>query len=191
MGEPCLIMGSESRHVSLEPEKYLCLSTWKLQEGFVSNKFQRSFAPIAKFWIFKSLIWRAPSIEGNLIFFQLTRENLFPPLFFPPCQRKDLSRISILARILEGASKIEHCYNGKLFRTTFINTIFPVEFSQTAPQAWIFFLSLSISGFQSKVFALPLNIGIHRYLKESQFVTPSIPEMRDILDISLGFIFQL
>ena len=60
IGETWLFSCSLSRHRSLGPKNYLLLITWLHQDGLESTIFQSSLAPIAIFWIFKSLICSPP-----------------------------------------------------------------------------------------------------------------------------------
>ena len=91
IGEPCLVLGALSKHLSRFPTKYFFHVTLLLQDGFQSTRLQSNLAPIARFWNFKSFIWRPPYSQGSLIVFQLTREKKFPSPFFRPCQRKILN----------------------------------------------------------------------------------------------------
>ena len=82
MEDPFLIAGSTSIHLSLGPWKYLLFNMQLLQDGLGTIIFESSLAPIAKFWNFKSLMWRPPSDQSCLIVIQLTKVNFLPPHYF-------------------------------------------------------------------------------------------------------------
>ena len=123
-----------SRQRFLWPQNYFFHNAICAQPGLGAIILQMTFAPIATFWVQRSLKFKPPSIWGLETLSQLTNKILFS-FCLPPFQKKIRMKSSIFLRMQEGASKTKNWKFERLLRTALMSIDLPARLSQEKPQA--------------------------------------------------------